>query len=650
MKKIVRGFSLFSVLAIIAAAANAAAPVPSPEKLLPGDTLFMVTVPDFAKGRDIYKSSPQVQFWNDAAMKPFRDKFMEHWTGEFLKPLERELNVKFSDYADLPQGQLTFAIVQNGWQGKADVLPSMLLLLDVKMKSDQLKTNLADLKKKWVDAGKKIRTEKIRAVDFSVVAFSGNELPRLLKKAIPGPPSEEAADPENKDKPKREIFVGQMDSLLIVSDSAKTIEKLLSRLTGGTVPSLGELASYQSAHNSLFRESPFYGWVNVKAFTDIFSKPSGEENEPESVGGFNMKPEKVIAATGLAGLKTAAFSLNTSSEGTTANFFLAAPESGRAGILKILAGEAKETSAPAFVPADAVKFQRVRVDGQKAWATLEKMLNDINPQIMGGINFLLDTATAGAKDKDPDFDLKKSFIGNLGDDIVSYEKNPRASNTAADLNTAPSIMLISSPKPEQLAVAFKGLLVFFPSNQQNPPKEREFLGRKIYSTPLPSLPMGSASNPGDARSLNYAASGGYLAISTDVAMLEEFLRSSENPPKALRETAGLAAAAQKVTGPGTSWFGFENQNETMRVLLEVVKKDPALFMNKFSPIPGMAAGGTDKEAKPWIDATLLPTFDKVSKYFYFSVYGISANVEGISMKFFAPVPPQLKKTADSPGK
>ena len=46
----------------------------------------------------------------------------------------------------------------------------------------------------------------------------------------------------------------------------------------------------------------------------------------------------------------------------------------------------------------------------------------------------------------------------------------------------------------------------------------------------------------------------------------------------------------------------------------------------------------------------LSTHDKVSKYFYYSVYGVSANVEGLSLKFFAPVPPQLKKAAEAPAK
>ena len=42
--------------------------------------------------------------------------------------------------------------------------------------------------------------------------------------------------------------------------------------------------------------------------------------------------------------------------------------------------------------ADAIKFQRLRLDGQKAWVTMLKVFNDLSPQIVNGLNFALETA------------------------------------------------------------------------------------------------------------------------------------------------------------------------------------------------------------------------------------------------------------------
>jgi hypothetical protein len=145
--------------------------------------------------------------------------------------------------------------------------------------------------------------------------------------------------------------------------------------------------------------------------------------------------------------------------------------------------------------------------------------------------------------------------------------------------------------------------------------------------------------------LNYAASGGYVAFSSDVSILEEYLRSSESQAKTLRELPGLAEAAQQVTGPGTDLFGYENWVETLRTTFESLKKSPgpSAAPSGLNPLPS-ALGVTvpGQQVKDWMNFSLLPDFDKVAKYFYFTVSGGSANVDGLTLKLFAPIPPQLK--------
>jgi len=130
------------------------------------------------------------------------------------------------------------------------------------------------------------------------------------------------------------------------------------------------------------------------------------------------------------------------------------------------------------------KFQRWRIDGQKTWAILRKTVADISPSALGVVDFMLKSAEAAAKEKDPNFDLNKSLFGNLGDDIITYEKNP-VGGSLAELNSPPSIFLLGSPNPEQIAGALKHILVLY-AKSAGTPADREFLGHKIYSIPLPS--------------------------------------------------------------------------------------------------------------------------------------------------------------------
>jgi hypothetical protein len=624
--------------ALFALALSAGAVLPSAEKVLPDDTLVMISIPDFAKALNIYNSSPQVRLWNDPAMKPFRDKLMDKVKSEYLTPLEHDLGVHFDDYTSLPQGQLTFALTQDGWQGKDndDKNPGVLLLLDTRDKSSQLKSNLTDLRKKWVDAGKPVKAEKIRDVEFSVISPASSDLPKTLKALGAGGNAEKSADDkaaDTKKEAKTQIYIGQSDSTLLMANSPRVLEKVLAAMSGGSVKTLADVPAFSASQNSMFRDSPIYGWANAGSFVGLLAHSA----DGASAAAGMPDPGKIISAVGLNGVKTLAFSYQFSDDGALFNFMLGVPESSRTGIFKLLAGEPKEFNPPPFVPADAVKFQRWRIDGQKVWAGIRAIAQNVSPESVGGLDFMLNSAEAAAKEKNPDFDLKKNLFGNLGDDFITYQKIPRG-DTLQELASPPALYLIGSPNAEQLANALKSLMILMP--QPTPPAEREFNGHKIYSIAMsPGMPASDSAKP-QTNALSYAFSGGYLAISTDTPILEEYLRSSESQGKSLRDTPGLTDATQKVGGSGTSLFGYSNEAETMRVLFNLLKKDNNSADSLLGPLAMIM---DDTNLKDWVDISLLPTFDKISKYFYFSVYTGSATPDGLSLKAYAPVPPQLKK-------
>ncbi len=236
------GIFLIASLTFIASTRAAIPPV---ESLLPSDTLLVLTIPDFTKMRAVAKQSPQWLLWNDTAMKPFRDKFTSNLKLQFIAPLERDLGVKMSDFADLPQGQLTFAVTQNGWTGKeSDPMPGAVLLMDTKDKSGVLKTNLNALRKKWADSGKPMRTKTIRDIPFSVVPLSSNSVPASIAGYFPRHEPIHELGKEEKPTPITELFIGQFESLLIVGNSAKAVESIAARLTGGSLPPLADNANF----------------------------------------------------------------------------------------------------------------------------------------------------------------------------------------------------------------------------------------------------------------------------------------------------------------------------------------------------------------------------------------------------------------------
>lgn len=637
--------AMLVVLTLSIAAQRGSAVVPPAEKLLPPETLFMLSAPDWAKLREYYQKSPQSQFWDDPAMKPFRDKFIAKWNDEIVKPLERDLGVKFDDYAALFQGQLTFAVLQEGWQGKGkgDGVPGVVFVLDAKDKSELLKKNLAALRQKWASAGKVVKTEKIRDVDFYIVPLTTNDIPKTLQNLLPQP--KEITEIGDEDKPGQkkadslDLVMGQYESALILGSSTKAVEKIVMRFGAGGAPALGETGEFESCQRSLFRDAPFIGWINTKLVFDLAAKSiSAAQNSdapsPLPIPDFG----KVMSALGLNGIKSIAFDFRDSGAGPTGEVFVSAPESGRAGLVKILAIEPKDATPPAFVPADVVKFSRVRLDGQKLIAGIEKMIGDIAPEGINTWNFLLNNANEAAKVDDADFDIRKNIFANLGDDLVTYQKPPRG-KTLVDFANAPQVMLVGSPNPEKLAASLKALFVLLPT-QSAAPSTRELLGRKIYSLKMPGA------GAGETKSLQYVASGGYVAFSTDEAIIEEFLRSADSQAKPLRAVTGLTEAAAKVGGMGTGWLNYENQSESMRFVMQMLTQtggdanQPSLSDVLTQAFP---FAPPEKKIKEWVDFSLLPSYDKIAKYYGFVVSTAQTSVNGITFRLFAPTPPELLK-------
>jgi hypothetical protein len=602
-----------------------------------------LSAPDWARLNDYYRKAPQSQFWSDPAMKPFRDKFVAKWNEEIVKPLERDLGVKFDDYSALLQGQVTFAITQEGWQGKAkdDGVPAVVFLLDAKDKSDLLKKNLAILRQKWSAAGKAIKTEKIRDVEFSIVPLTTNDIPQTLQKLLPQPQEiTEVGDDEAKKPAPTELVIGQYESLLILSSTTKAVEKIMQRTGAGGAPTLAETGEFETCQRTFFRDAPCFGWFNTKVVVEVAVKAFTAAQNPDAPSPFPMPDlARMVNALGLSGLKSVAFDFRDSGDGPVGELFLSAPESGRTGLMKIVAIDAKDATPPAFVPATAVKFSRVRLDGQKLIAALEKMVGDISPEGLNTWNFLLNNANEAARQDDAEFDIRKNIFGNLGDDLISYEKAPKG-KTLLDFANAPSVMLVGSPNPEKFAASLKALFVLMPM-QSATPTTRELLGRKIHS-----LKLAGASGGTPEKSLHYVASGGYVAFSTDEGVIEEYLRSADSQVKPLRAIAGFSEAAAKVGGTGTGWLNYENQTETMRFIMEMLTQSsggtnqPSFGDVLASALPFALP---EKKLKEWIDFSLLPSYDKIAKYYGFVVSAGQTSVNGITFRLYAPVPPELLK-------
>ncbi len=577
---------------------------PPPDQLVSQDTIALLTVPDLNGLKTATKQSAQWKILHEPALKPFKDKLWNGFSSNILKPLEEEIQFKLSDGLALLQGQLTFAISGGGPINIDEPDVDFLVILDSGKNETQLTAILDEARKRMRDGEVPFEEKSIRGARFIKIP-TGN--------------------------PDFDLWLGQSDELLLASNSQEELEKVIARQKGGSVPSLARNPKYQAQKAALFRDSLVYGWLHLEPIVDAVKTTlakAEQENGPNQMG---ISPAAVVQAIGVTGLVDASFGYYEKPDGSYVELALGVPQNLRTGIFKMLASNPNDSSPPPFVPANVDSFSRWRIDLNQVWSDIEAMVGRISPLMTGMLQISLSQI---GKQTDPNFDFKRNFIGNLGDDLISYSQSP-ASGSLEDMATQPGLFLIGARDADQLASAVNTLLTEFGLQ----PKSTKFLGRTVYDISTPGADFDSA-----ATQVSFVANSGYLAVSTDRSIMESFLRSGSNNAgeRPLQANAMMKAAAAKVGGLRTGLFLFQNDKESVKSAYNMFRENPE-FIEMILSDTAVEMDLADGESNPadWIDISLLPPFSQIEKYFGITVMTGSVEPVGFRLKAYTPTPPGL---------
>lgn len=572
---------------------------PPPDQLVSQNTIAILTAPDLNELKAVTRQSAQWKIMHDASLKPFKDKFWAGFKSQVLKPFEDEVQFKISNALDLLQGQLTLAISADGALDLDSPDVDFLVILDTGKNQSQL-TGILD------EARKRMKEGEVSFVDKSIRGARFIQLP---------------VDDQDFD-----LWLGQSDELLLFSNSEDELEKVIARQKGGSVPSLARNPKFQTQKAALFRDSLVYGWVHLEPLiSSAKAKIAAEEQEngPNQMG---ISPTAVIQALGLNGLVDASFGYQEKPEGSYVEFAVGVPQTQRAGIFKMLASTPNDSAPPPFVPGNVDSFSRWRLDLNRVWADIESMVGRISPLMTGMLQISLSQI---GKQTDPNFDFKRNFIGNLGDDLISYSQSP-ASSSVEDIVAQPGLFLLGARDADQLAAAVNTLLTEFGIQ----PTSGKFLGRTIYSITTPGGDFDS-----EAGQVSFVANSGYVAVSSDRSIMEEFLRSGSGDAgsRPLQSNTTLTSAAAKIGGLRTGLFAYQNDRESVKSAYNMIRENPDL-MEMFIE-EGISEA--DIVASDWIDLSLLPAFNQIEKYFGITVMTGTVDPVGFHLKVFTPTPPGL---------
>jgi len=596
MKKIVVSILVGFTLVSSAKAAKAA---PSLEALLPAETVLVVAAPNYASAKKHFKDSASGQFWDSAEFKPFRKKLADGFEANVLAGIEEELAIDFEAFEKMASGPVALAVVPGQDAGEE---PALLMLLDAGRKSVTLRRTLSRLERDWRKNDREVSETEIGGVDFTTVS-----------------------DPEGD----RQVHIGRVGAQLVVGTKPAQIEGVLARLNGKGAGALAGNPAFAADHGAVLRGADFYVWANPGAVL-----PQLLDNLPDGAE-VGIDFGEVVGALGIDGLGTLAMAYSERPDGAHSELFIGLPKAKRKGLFGLLETKRADTSPPPFVPANVGAFSRWRLDMDAAWKNLEKLMLELSPDVANMVEF---TVGLLGKDKDSNFDFRKSFLNNFGDDLIIYQMPPK--DTALnDIGAGPMVVLVKSPNPDELIKGVGAVPGILPP----PLNEAAMLPRRLGDHTVYSFELAEFPDPSTGElvkmELLLAARNGYMAAATDADLLQAFLDGKTNGGLAKRD--GLAAATVLVGGMDSGFFGYQNDRDMVLSTMDTLRDNADQFDMIFSMIPTDGFG--EVSLSEWLDFSLLPTGSKIAKYFDFTVYGAETDDRGISLKTFSPRQATLKR-------
>jgi hypothetical protein len=596
MKKIVVSILVGFTLVSSAKAAKAA---PSLEALLPAETVLVVAAPNYASAKKHFKDSASGQFWDSAEFKPFRKKLADGFEANVLAGIEEELAIDFEAFEKMASGPVALAVVPGQDAGEE---PALLMLLDAGRKSVTLRRTLSRLERDWRKNDREVSETEIGGVDFTTVS-----------------------DPEGD----RQVHIGRVGAQLVVGTKSAQIKGVLARLNGKGAGALAGNPAFAADHGAVLRGADFYVWANPGAVL-----PQLLDNLPDGAE-VGIDFGEVVGALGIDGLGTLAMAYSERPDGAHSELFIGLPKAKRKGLFGLLETKRADTSPPPFVPANVGAFSRWRLDMDAAWKNLEKLMLELSPDVANMVEF---TVGLLGKDKDSNFDFRKSFLNNFGDDLIIYQMPPK--DTALnDIGAGPMVVLVKSPNPDELIKGVGAVPGILPP----PLNEAAMLPRRLGDHTVYSFELAEFPDPSTGElvkmELLLAARNGYMAAATDADLLQAFLDGKTNGGLAKRD--GLAAATVLVGGMDSGFFGYQNDRDMVLSTMDTLRDNADQFDMIFSMIPTDGFG--EVSLSEWLDFSLLPTGSKIAKYFDFTVYGAETDDRGISLKTFSPRQATLKR-------
>lgn len=453
------------------------------EQLLPPETLFFFSVPDVPECQKHWQSSLMGQLTQDRAMQPFIEALQEK-IAEASEKMEQETGVSLQKLLEIPQGEITFAVVE---------LPprklALVLLLDYGDNASTVETLLEKMDAALKEAGGERDTEEVG--EASIVSYMF---------------ATEADNPFN------QLAYFNYDSYLVFGSHPDALKAVLERWDGDSEETLAgqDVYKYIMTKCSTEDRPPLLKWYFNPIGTAQSVISLVQNQFPQA--GLVVTFLPLLGLDKLKGMGGAADAGDDEFEGLSKGFVYV--EQPTTGLLNMFQATATELSPPTWVPDDVASYVAINWNVSGAYSAIETLFD--NFQGAGAFGRIIDELAE--REDGPGLHLKKDLIDQLTGQIHMavgvaevQEAGPPKMAFALDVKNAKkmSAVLAKAAKSEGIPIT-----------------TREFEGTTIYEA-----------QEGEPNQMSIAVVDQHLMLSSDPSMLEN----------AIRPRSGIASLADNPT-------------------------------------------------------------------------------------------------------
>ena len=502
----------------------AAADRPSATKLLPKETLVLLSVPDAVEMSDRFMNTSLGRMSQDPQLKPLANQVYGALT-EAVAQLEETIGLSLPQLLALPQGELAVALVS---PEVGD--PALVVLFDV---GDQLSNA-----RKLLDRG--IAEMDRSGATRSQATVSGTKITVY-----------DGVGPQ-----RRTVAFFEKDSTIVLGSDLGVVKGLLAVWNGGKADVLADNPNYAAIMRrcqGAKDERPHFLW---------YVDPVGIlKNIAQENAGMRIAVA-ALPALGLDGLSGVGGTVILDTEQFDsvmhAHILLESP---RSGVVKMIALRTGKVTPEPWVPADVASYTTLHWDVQETYTALSTLYDSFNEE--GALAAALQMRILGPTGIDLEKDIIPSLEGRIT--IVSSIERPV---------TIRSQSMLVGLKLKDTAVIEKALEKLQKQSEGRLVVER-FGRKKYYRVITPQF--GDA--PPELRRATPCLGllDDYLIASGNDALYKTALTTAAGGSKSLADELDFKLIASKIQrqpgGKSASMINFNRPEEGMRMLYDLVASE-----------------------------------------------------------------------------